>query len=46
MLKEEEVLKSKLEKLNEEIFDFVAEYKKQYEEDQFLFLNHDISIIL
>ena len=35
-------MKGKLERLNEEIFDFVAEYKKQYEEDQFF----EIFIIL
>ena len=31
---EEDILKEKHEKLNQEIFDFVVEYKKQYEEDQ------------
>lgn len=32
--KEEEEIKSKIERLNEQIFEFVTEYKKQYEEDQ------------
>lgn len=32
--KEEENLKEKIERLNDEIFDFVTEYKNQYEEDQ------------